>query len=83
MLPPRRESGDHGWTDSHLHEFEIEKDDKHFGIPGEDGELDTEDEYPVSLAQLLGVEGDSLVYRYDFGDDWVHELRSLVGRGQG
>jgi hypothetical protein len=61
-----------GWTDSHLHEFI--KDDRSFGMPDPDGELDIEDEYPVLLNHFLSEDGDSAIYRYDFGDSWVHEL---------
>jgi hypothetical protein len=58
-----------GWTDSHLHNFE--KDGKYWGVPEYD---DLIDESNVQLAKLLNAEGQSMVYVYDFGDDWRHEV---------
>jgi len=39
-----------------------------------DPELGFIDERRVSLGQLLGGVGDRLLYTYDFGDDWEHEI---------
>ena len=63
-----------GWRNSHLHQFE--KDGKRFGVPEDDefGNLGIIDERQFTLNQLLKREGDSLVYVYDFGDDWRHDL---------
>ena len=58
-----------GWTDSHLHSFE--KDGKYWGVPEYD---DLIDESKVQLAKLLKVESESMIYVYDFGDDWRHEV---------
>src|ERR1039458_7453842 len=58
-----------GWTDSHLHNFE--KDGKYWGVPEYE---DLIDESNVQLAKLLNAEGESMVYVYDFGDDWRHEV---------
>jgi hypothetical protein len=73
-----------GWTDSHLHQFE--KDGKHYGVPGDGmfGNLEILDQTQVTLGQLLKREGDALVYVYDFGDDWHHDLvleKILPGEG--
>jgi hypothetical protein len=61
-----------GWSDSHLHKFEIRK--KHYGVP--DSEYDDDgwemlDEKKFKLNQLLDV-GDACTYLYDFGDSWEH-----------
>jgi len=63
-----------GWTDSHLHQFE--KDGKYWGLPENDefGDLELLDESKVPVGKLLLAEGDSLVYLYDFGDNWRHEV---------
>jgi hypothetical protein len=63
-----------GWTDSHLHQFE--KDGKYWGVPETDefGDLELKDESKVAVSRLLKAEGDSMVYVYDFGDDWRHEV---------
>lgn len=63
-----------GWTDSHLHQFE--KDGKNWGVPEWDefDEFDLIDEDQTKLAKVLKAEGDSMVYQYDFGDDWRHDV---------
>ncbi|HLK63638.1 MAG TPA: plasmid pRiA4b ORF-3 family protein [Bryobacteraceae bacterium] len=64
-----------GWTDSHLHQFE--KDGKYWAVPDPDeleGDIRIIDESRVSLASVLTAEGDSMIYVYDFGDDWRHEV---------
>jgi len=70
-----------GWTDSHLHQFE--RDGTYWGNPEhyEDDDLQVFDERRVKLHQLLGAEGVSLVYTYDFGDNWQHEvlLEKILG----
>jgi len=64
-----------GWTDSHLHKFE--KGGKYWGHP-EDQEVEDDrksiDERRVPVGKVLQAEGDSMVYVYDFGDDWRHEV---------
>lgn len=62
-----------GWTDSHLHQFE--KEGRYWGDPRNnefDDDIDIIDESRVSIGKVLGTEGDSMVYVYDFGDDWRH-----------
>jgi hypothetical protein len=61
-----------GWTDSHLHQFE--KDGACYGVPDEEDTIEIIDESRVSLVTLLESEGDSLVYTYDFGDGWRHDV---------
>lgn len=66
-----------GWSDSHLHEFEIR--DRHYGTPDLDDadpvDMDREvfSEKKFRLNQLLGV-GDTCLYLYDFGDSWHHRI---------
>jgi hypothetical protein len=60
-----------GWIGGHLHVF-----DDHFteyGVPGD--ELGFEDEADVALAGLMTEPGDRVVYTYDFGDDWTHDIK--------
>jgi hypothetical protein len=71
-----------GWTNSHLHQFVA--DGIVYGM-ADDG-LDfgeTLDESRYKLSQLLRHEQDSLIYEYDFGDDWRHKVTlekiALVG----
>jgi hypothetical protein len=63
-----------GWNDSHLHQFE--KDANYWGDPGSDDSDDLKliDESRVPVAKVLKAEGDTLVYVYDFGDNWKHEV---------
>jgi hypothetical protein len=58
-----------GWSGSHLHNFE--KDGKYWGVPEY---ADLIDESNVRLAQVLKAKDDSLIYVYDFGDNWRHEI---------
>jgi len=62
-----------GWTDSHLHQFE--KDGKYWGDPQNrefEDDIEIIDESKVPVGKVLRAEGDSMVYVYDFGDDWRH-----------
>ena len=62
-----------GWSNIHLHQFE--RNGLHYGIPDPYLPDDTCRETDYRLDELLPEPGDSLVYRYDFGDDWVHKVR--------
>jgi hypothetical protein len=64
-----------GWTDSHLHQFE--KDGQYWGVPDDDaieGDIEVLGEGRVPVAKILVAEGDSMVYVYDFGDNWRHQV---------
>jgi hypothetical protein len=61
-----------GWTDSHLHEFEV--NGVRYGLPDPDWDAgEVVDEARVTLCRLLG-QGDRMDYVYDFGDGWTHRL---------
>jgi Plasmid pRiA4b ORF-3-like protein len=60
-----------GWQDYHLHSFEI--DGVQYGEPDPDGELAVRDELDVRL-DAVAHKGKRLLYTYDFGDWWEHEL---------
>ncbi len=63
-----------GWTDSHLHQFE--KDGKYWGVPEhyEDDDIDIIDERQTKISAILRAQGDSVLYVYDLGDNWRHEV---------
>ena len=63
-----------GWTDSHLHQFE--KDGLFWGVPEyyEEDDIDVSDESETRLQQVVKSEGESMIYVYDFGDNWRHEV---------
>jgi hypothetical protein len=58
-----------GWQNAHLHAF-IDGQ-TYYGVP--DAELQYRDERTTRLNDLL-TPGDRLLYTYDFGDDWEHEI---------
>ena len=70
-----------GWSDYHLHAFRVRNrrgkiDD--IGIPDDDafeGDPAFLPGWQVRVADYLDTVGARAVYEYDFGDDWVHELR--------
>ncbi len=70
-----------GWTDSHLHAFEIENSGMR---PARlESPYAVEDQYEETegyttetpLASYLRKEGDEAIYEYDFGDGWRHAVR--------
>ena len=64
------------WEDSHLHEFQV--GERRFGRPDvEDGLAEpgeTENENGTTLSQAMRRKGAKLLYVYDFGDSWEHEV---------
>jgi len=70
-----------GWTNSHLHCFEIAG--RRIGMVGiEEDSPELEDERRVRVTSVLPRKGVRLVYRYDYGDDWEHvvELEDVTSR---
>lgn len=64
-----------GWTNSHLHEYEIAR--RRYGIPSQDWP-DAEpvaDERRVRLQTLIEGGVKRFVYLYDFGDGWEHVVK--------
>jgi hypothetical protein len=61
-----------GWTDTHLHHFEL--DGEYWGVPDDDDCGDLNNETKVPLRKLLMSEGWTLNYTYDFGDNWRHKI---------
>ena len=63
-----------GWNDSHLHRWE--KDGLYWGVPEhyeEDG-IEVIDESKVPVRRVLRAEGETMVYVYDLGDNWRHQV---------
>jgi Plasmid pRiA4b ORF-3-like protein len=74
-----------GWQSCHLFEFEV--DEIRYGEDLDD-DFDDGEARPAKSVRIgdLGLgEGDAFIYLYDFGDNWVHEVRiesvSPVERG--
>lgn len=70
-----------GWTDSHLHEFEIVNPATSkkvvFGIPVEpfDDDRDVLAGWEYKIASYFTMDNRATTYLYDFGDDWRHIVR--------
>lgn len=64
-----------GWENYHMHQFchgEI-----FYGVLNEDFDdfgIELKDESKYRLSQLLTAEKSSMVYEYDFGDGWEHQI---------
>ncbi len=65
-----------GWSDCHLHEFEIGY--LRIGTNDEDSIEPVEEESEFVLDKYV-QKGDSFSYTYDFGDNWEHRI---LFRGQ-
>ena len=69
-----------GWTNSHLHQFEIRK--RRYGDPDllDDDWYDEQDKVISTLDTALASLFDRprpvkrFTYEYDFGDDWLHKI---------
>lgn len=61
-----------GWTDSHLHQF-IHRG-MYYGAPDHEFGMPIESERKTELGELLERSRDRLIYEYDFGDSWEHEV---------
>ena len=61
-----------GWSDSHLHQF-VCRGSRLSGLRSRVG-TKIADENRTKLGELIGTVGARLLYEYDFGDGWQHEL---------
>jgi hypothetical protein len=65
-----------GWTNSHLHQFE--KNRTFYIEIYPDGELeeriDVVDYKKFKIESLLKIEKERIIYEYDFGDSWEHNI---------
>jgi hypothetical protein len=62
-----------GWTDSHIHQFIFKG--QRYSDPKYRLELGVIDERKTKLSDLIFAVGNRLLYEYDFGDSWRHDLR--------
>lgn len=62
-----------GWTNSHLHGFRLPQHGQR-GMRRRLLSIERADEKAMCLAELLHRPKDWLVYDYDFGDRWEHEV---------
>lgn len=61
-----------GWTDSHMHQFVTKG--KYYGVAAPDLGLDRENEDKIRLDQVLRKPKERMIYEYDFGDSWEHDV---------
>ena len=66
-----------GWTNSHLHEYEIARE--RYGIPDDEddwpGARPLHDERRVRLKPFIEAGVRRFTYQYDFGDSWDHVIK--------
>jgi hypothetical protein len=65
-----------GWTDSHLYLFEVGVEPTYFGDPElvEDW-ADLRPSRTTKLSRVAPAAGAKVVYEYDLGDSWRHDIR--------
>jgi len=61
-----------GWTDSHLHQFEAQG--VRYGTPDREFDDAKISENKIALNDVLCRTKDRLIYEYDFGDSWIHDV---------
>ncbi|HEY1407128.1 MAG TPA: plasmid pRiA4b ORF-3 family protein, partial [Spirochaetota bacterium] len=61
-----------GWTNSHLHQFI--KGDDFYAMPDDESLSESIDYRKIRLKDILSAEKESIIYEYDFGDGWEHEI---------
>ena len=71
-----------GWWDSHLHAFRLLERNRRggveIGIPTDDDFLEVTAGWEVSIADYFSTPGDRMLYEYDFGDGWEHDIVLLA-----
>ncbi len=64
-----------GWTNSHLHLFEV--DGKRYGEPSMEWDIEVLDSRKMTLEKIFSKGTTSFVYEYDLGDSWRHKITLL------
>lgn len=64
-----------GWLDYHLYAFRDQEGTAYTNAQEGMSALESDvDDAMIKLEAVLRAKGDSLIYEYDFGDDWQHEI---------
>ncbi|HEV2669076.1 MAG TPA: plasmid pRiA4b ORF-3 family protein [Blastocatellia bacterium] len=68
-----------GWSNSHLHHFIVGKSPnlRFIGAPSRnegDDFMDEKNEDEIVISKVLSASKTKIVYEYDFGDSWEHEV---------
>jgi hypothetical protein len=61
-----------GWEGGHLHQFRVGK--TNYGEPNPDFGFEVKNEDKVRLTEVLRRPKARMVYEYDFGDGWEHDI---------
>jgi hypothetical protein len=61
-----------GWEDYHLFSFDV--GGTRYGPPDPGGFVQFSDANAVRLGEVLRRKGEGMLYEYDFGDGWEHEI---------
>lgn len=61
-----------GWTDTHLHQFV--QNGVFYGTPDREFGLPMVSERKTRIGDLLSTVRSRLIYEYDFGDGWEHDV---------
>jgi Plasmid pRiA4b ORF-3-like protein. len=72
-----------GWQNYHLHLFHAGP--RRYGEPNSEWGRQIQDSAHVTLAEVVSEESRTLLYEYDMGDGWEHQItlqRVLPARGQ-
>jgi len=64
-----------GWTNSHLHLFDV--DGKLYGEPSTEWDFEVLDSRKMTLEKIFTEGRTSFLYEYDLGDSWRHEIKLL------
>ncbi|MCD4768756.1 MAG: plasmid pRiA4b ORF-3 family protein, partial [Bacteroidales bacterium] len=65
-----------GWTNSHLHQFVKNRTFYTVRMQDDDSwnEMNNVDYTDMKVSDLLLNENDTIIYEYDFGDGWMHDI---------
>ncbi|NOZ83772.1 MAG: plasmid pRiA4b ORF-3 family protein [Epsilonproteobacteria bacterium] len=64
-----------GWTNSHLHQFIKNRTFYTERMPDDSwNEMNNVDYKKIKISDLLKKEKEKIVYEYDFGDSWEHDI---------
>jgi len=68
-----------GWFDYHLYEFRpTETSETCIALPDEEFNIEPViDSSEATIEQYFHRKGDKMVYTYDLGDNWVHDIRLM------
>ena len=61
-----------GWTDSHLHQYR--RGSTYYGQLDPEFGMRRENERRIHLGDVLHTPKDRMIYEYDFGDGWEHDV---------